>query len=145
MMRRRNTGFTLIELMIVLVVAAALATVAVPNLNSSMVNGDLRQATADVSQALRIAKSAARARSTNVSVVFVQNASTITLTSADSLFTQTIQLPNAVTVTSADATYQFLPLGTVGATGSITLTSSRDTAQTRTVTIVNLAAQITSS
>lgn len=46
-------GFTLLELFLVLVVAALAAAVAVPNLQPAMVNAQMRSATQDVASALR--------------------------------------------------------------------------------------------
>ena len=46
-------GFTLLELILVLAIAAIAAAVAVPNLQPAMVNAQLRAATQDVASALR--------------------------------------------------------------------------------------------
>ena len=46
-------GFTLLEMMLVLVIAAVLAAVVVPNMEPAIVNMQLRAATQDVASALR--------------------------------------------------------------------------------------------
>jgi general secretion pathway protein H len=49
-------GFTLLELILVLVIGAALAAVAVPNMGPAMTNMQLRTATQDIASALRHAR-----------------------------------------------------------------------------------------
>jgi general secretion pathway protein H len=49
-------GFTLLELMLVLVIAAALAVVAVPNVQPTLVAMQLRSATQDIASGLRHAR-----------------------------------------------------------------------------------------
>ena len=144
-MRKPESGFTLIELMIVLVIVAIFAAIALPNLSNNIIRGDLTQAQANISQALRSAKNEARGRNTRISVAFVNGTSSLTLTSTDGGLAKTILLPNTVTITSASATYTFSPIGIVDLIGTITITSSRDAAQNRSVAIANLLGQITAS
>jgi general secretion pathway protein H len=52
-MIKRLRGFTLLEMILVLVVAAIVAVVAVPNLQPAIANMQLKSATSDVASALR--------------------------------------------------------------------------------------------
>ena len=52
-MRLINLGFTLLEMILVMVVAAVVAVVAVPNFQPAIANMQLKSATADVASALR--------------------------------------------------------------------------------------------
>ncbi|MFM8332280.1 MAG: GspH/FimT family pseudopilin [Candidatus Methylumidiphilus sp.] len=57
-----SSGFTLLEMMLVLVVAALLAAVAVPNMQPAMASMQLRSATQDVASALRHTRGQALSR-----------------------------------------------------------------------------------
>lgn len=62
MLYRSSHGFTLLELILVLVVAAIAAAVAVPNLQPAMANAQLKAATQDVASALRHTRGEALSR-----------------------------------------------------------------------------------
>lgn len=55
-------GFTLLEMILVLVIAATVAAVAVPNLEPALANMQLRAATRDIASALRYARGQALSR-----------------------------------------------------------------------------------
>jgi len=55
-------GFTLLEMILVLVIAATVAAVAVPNLQPALANMQLRAATRDIASALRYARGQALSR-----------------------------------------------------------------------------------
>jgi general secretion pathway protein H len=61
-MIHRHIGFTLLEMMLVLVVAAVLAAVAVPNMQPAITNMQLRAATQDIASALRHTRGQALSR-----------------------------------------------------------------------------------
>lgn len=65
---RRNTGFTLIELMVTLSVMAILLAIAVPSFQSFMLNNRLAASTNDLASALAMARSEAVKRATRVTV-----------------------------------------------------------------------------
>ncbi len=70
-MIRHSQGFTLLEMILVLVIAAVLAAVAVPNMQPAIANMQLRAATQDVASALRHARGQALKRGSEA--VFVLN------------------------------------------------------------------------
>jgi len=53
-----------------------------------------------------------------------------------------ITLPGSVSVSSGEDTYSFNSLGVVDNVGVITLTSTRDANETKSVTILNLLGQL---
>lgn len=61
-MASRSHGFTLLELMLVLVIAALLAAVAVPNMGPALARMQLRAATQDVASGLRHTRGQALSR-----------------------------------------------------------------------------------
>lgn len=61
-MIRRTQGFTLLEMMLVLVIAALLAAVAVPNMQPAIATMQLRAATSDIASALRHTRGQALSR-----------------------------------------------------------------------------------
>jgi type IV fimbrial biogenesis protein FimT len=65
---KRQRGFTLIELMTVLVVAAVLLGVAVPSLSSFIISSRLRSATSEIASSLALARSEAIKRSQQIVV-----------------------------------------------------------------------------
>lgn len=68
MRRARAAGFTMIELLIVLVLAGILATVAAPNLRDLVVRNRLKTAASDLHFSLTLARSEAIKRNAAVSV-----------------------------------------------------------------------------
>jgi prepilin-type N-terminal cleavage/methylation domain-containing protein len=66
--RKNQTGFTLVELMIVVVIAAILAAIAVPNFRSFIQAQRVKSAAADLHASFTLARSEAVKRATAVSV-----------------------------------------------------------------------------
>ena len=67
-MAHRNRGFTVVELMIVLVILAILGGIAMPNLRQALTNQRLRNAATDFVSALLIARSEAIKRGADVQI-----------------------------------------------------------------------------
>jgi type IV fimbrial biogenesis protein FimT len=65
---RHNSGFTLIELMFVVIVLATLTTIALPNYNQFVRNQRVRTASFDVFSTLMLARSEAVTRNATVTV-----------------------------------------------------------------------------
>ena len=108
-----QSGFTMMELMIVISILAITAFLAVPSIDSSYTRSELNAAQQNIAQSLRKAKQFARSVNTS-----------------------------SVSVSSGDDTYSFNSLGVVDNVGVITLTSTRDANETKSVTILNLLGQL---
>ncbi len=137
----RNDGFTVVELAIVIAIVAILSAVLVPGMADVFARSSLTTAQQDLMQALRKAKIVARNQNTTVTVTLVAGNPRITLRSANGLFDQNVDLP-ATVAPRQSATYRFNAMGVLDQTGTITLTSSRDANQTRTVRIQTLFGQL---
>ncbi len=71
---KRARGFTIIELMAVMVVVAVLATIALPNLREMIVRMRLKTAASDLQSSLLFARSEAVKRNAGITVVPVSSA-----------------------------------------------------------------------
>jgi len=142
--QRREGGFTLIELMVVIAMVAILAGVIVPGMGGMVARSSIGTAEQDLMQALRTAKSVARDHNTKVTVTLVKGSSNIAMASSDGSFAQTVALPASASPTVGDV-FVFNGQGLVDKTGAITLVSARDVNLTRTVTIQTLFGQLNGS
>jgi type II secretion system protein H len=112
---QKDTGFTLIELMVVIAIIAILALVATPNMiswrNNAKLNGDALNLKGD----LEMAKSRAITENARVAVLFNANGYTIFVDNgaapdnfireADELLLKTRQLSDGVTIDLASTTF----------------------------------------
>lgn len=151
MAKSSSHGFTLIELIVTMAVAAILATIAVPAFNNTFENLRARRATESMVSALYNAKSEAIKRNTFVRVVFkTSNAgatwcyglttdATCDCTTANSCVLDGVErvVSNtqfkdiAASVSPTDSTFHFNPLrGTVNA-GNVRFTSSAQGLQSK--------------
>jgi len=137
----RQTGFTLVELIVVLAIAVILAAIAVPDISSTMTRNDLKNAQQNLTQSIRSAKSIARTQNTTATLTLTQNSNLISIVSSNGQVTKTIPMPASVSP-ALDAIYQFNSFGLVDVIGTITLTSSRDSAAIKHVVIENLFGQV---
>ena len=106
-----ETGFTLIELMVTLVIVIILASVAIPALQSILATRALNTTQENFAQALSKAGKLARARSTIAVVDISGNVATLTLADNSSPAT-TYTASNSVAIANAE-TYTFFPAGNV--------------------------------
>lgn len=84
--RKKERGFTLLELMIVVIVLAILATAGVPFYRSFMTNQRIRTATFDMMALITFARSEAIKRNTNITLN--GNGSLLTVTSGATILKQ---------------------------------------------------------
>lgn len=68
MMHKKNSGFTLIEVMIIMVIAGVLAAIAMPNLQNFIKNNRIKSQMYDLLNAVNIARTEAVKRKTTVSL-----------------------------------------------------------------------------
>ena len=134
-------GFTVVELAIVIALVAILSSILAPGMADIFARSSLGSAQQDLMQALRKAKIVARNQNTTVAITLTQGSPVIRLQAANGLFSQTTNLPSTITPT-ASATYRFNAMGVLDQTGTITLKSSRDATQTRTIRIRTLFGQL---
>lgn len=123
--RKKEQGFTLIELMVVVIVLAILATVALPAFRSFMTNQRIRTATFDMMALITFTRSEAIKRNTNVTLN--GNGSALTVTVGATILKQQamfsgIQL-DCVDTTGGGHTYIACPAGGIAYNGSGRLAS----------------------
>ncbi len=129
------SGFSLIELVMVIVLIGIVMAVAVPKLRKTSdfsLEGSASMIVADI----RHAQELAMATHDDKNVVFTLNGASYTVeTGSDGVF-RTVDLPSGVTITSADVTFTFNPLGepTVGGGSSVTISADSNS---KTVTVTN--------
>lgn len=128
-----SSGFSLIELVMVIVLIGIVMAVVVPKLRNTTdfsLEGSASMVVADI----RNAQELAMATHDDKNVVFTLNGASYTVeTEIDSVF-RTVDLPSGVTITSADVTFTFNPLGepTAGGGSSVTISASGNS---KTVTV----------
>ena len=141
-MRTQENGFTFIELIVVVAIFCIFASVALPDLTTTLARSALTDAIQTTALALRKAKTISRAENTSVSVNFTQNSGVITLTLPDNSVIQTIRLNNVHAENTAS--YRFNSIGTVNNIGVISLKAARQNSLKKTIEVATLSGQIKS-
>lgn len=119
----KQTGVTLVELLVAIAVVAILAAIAVPNMGSMLATNKLNDAQENIMQLLKSAHAMAVANGT-FSTITISSASNVISTS----YGNGTSAPPNMTINSeiaiaADDTLIFSPNGTVDAAGTVTLTA----------------------
>lgn len=123
---RRNSGFTMIELMVIIAIVGILVAVAAPSFTESMARRSLEGTANELSADLQYTKS--QAASINAAVSMVTSAHGYTVSSASATF-KTIVLDSKITLTSP-LTVSFDPYRDfANAAIAITLTHTKTSAQ----------------
>ncbi len=145
-------GVTMVEVMIVIVIIGIMMAFAAPSMRGVAARSDLKTATDNVIQALRMAKNRARVTNRPVTVTFSTSTTHNSISfqfpgeDAMALATPNIDLPANITVEASPATFQFDPMGTItgfSQASSITLTSTLKSSETETINIVNAMGYVT--
>lgn len=138
---KRNNGFTLVELMITLVVAAILAAIAVPNFSTFINNNRLTtQANAFIT-AMNLARGEAIKRAAAVDVTANggdwSTGWTVTLNSDGSTLREfaALQGNSTLTSTGSNGTFQYQANGTASATDTLQLCDDRTGETGRQITL----------
>jgi type IV fimbrial biogenesis protein FimT len=128
--RTRTRGFTMVELLIVMAIAAVLASLAAPSFSELFARRRLEGAATDLSTDLHFARS--QAVSDRAQVTLVTTGTQYTITNAAGATLKTVVLPANVTATNA-VTVVYDPLrGMItGAAQQIDLASTRTAAALR--------------
>jgi type IV fimbrial biogenesis protein FimT len=142
--RSASAGFTLIELMITLAVAASLVTLAVPSFNEAMLGSKLNTLSNNFVASAQLARSEAIKRNTAVTLCASSDGSTCTgawgdgwvvLATDGTVISRQIPLPNGFRLSGDVTTIAFQPTG-VGATSAVlTLCRATPTVGTQARTI----------
>ena len=123
---RRNSGFTMIELMVIIAIVGILVAVAAPSFTESMAKRSLEGAANEFNSDLQYTKS--QAASVNGVVSMVTSANGYTVSSAEATF-KTIALDSKITL-SSPLTVSFDPYrGFANTAIVITLTHTQTSAQ----------------
>lgn len=151
--KHTETGFSLIEAMIVIAILAITVYLATPSISAMYANNEVEAAQQDIAQSLRKAKQFARSVNTTVTVTLTLNPNDNTIAYTlpdgsnqlpDGIRLNSISLPSQIAVSSANDTntFSFNSLGIIDNTGTITVTSARDANLTKSITLLNLLGQI---
>lgn len=127
-----NRGFTLTELMVVVVIAGVMATIAIPSYISYLPHLRLNAATRDLISDLRLARQLAVSKNTPYTVDFVSS-KRYQITGGTTV--KTVDLVNVdIDDDPLPSDFQFTPFGTITAQITVPLTNNRG--ETRTLEIL---------
>jgi type II secretion system protein H len=114
--KNRESGFTLIEVMIVVAILGIAASIGVPNYLEWNARNQLRQAVSEIQSQLVLARLVAMNRNSPVSVTLAVTAGRVQFSAVDASLSQVIQpiqmMSTVIGLSPAPASVAFSPLGT---------------------------------
>jgi len=153
-----KSGFTLIEVMVVVAIAAILLAVAAPSIKNSLANSEVLSAQEDIVKSIKKAKQYAKALNmpVSISITLKINNNSISFQLPDGtnnlpdgttisglLLPQNITVgATSVTAGATTASHTFSPMGIIDAMDVITVTSTVSNTVSKTITILNLFGQL---
>lgn len=130
---RQQTGFSLIELIVVISVAAILATIAIPGFQSILAINDLNAAQENFVQLLKKGRGLAMSGGTIATITI--NGRTATLSVADNSSPSTTVTASTRVTVDANATYTFNPTGTATSGATVLSAANNLGIPSRTLTV----------
>ncbi len=134
----KNKGFTIIELMVVIIIMGVMAGLSVPAITGSLPNYRLNNDIRNVTNSLILARSFSITNGTPYLCTFTQNASFYTIVkdlNANHVVdagepTNTVQLSRNISISSATVTIIFSPRGNADVSGNVSLINSKNITRT---------------
>lgn len=137
----KQSGFTLIELMVTIAVLAIIVSIAAPNISTQLANQRVKSTTATLENALKEAKAESVIRRQDI-VLSYNNTSdprVITLTGEDASTIANYNYSDQSTITSVPLNVTFEPSKRVTATITYTICDNNRDVNSRQVTVSNIA------
>ena len=134
----RNSGFTLIELMVTIAVLAIIVGIAAPSISTQLANQRVKSTTATLANALKEAKAESIIRRQNISVTYSNNAQSSGIINVASIATYSYSIKSTITDSESKNPVTFEPSKRVEST-IYTICDDNTAATPRQVSVSKLA------